>query len=92
MNISQSENESLIEYPSAFPIKVMGKRVDGFAQEMTAVILVNAPDFDPVNIEMRTSAGGKYISLTCTINAQSQAQLDAIYRSLTSHPLVSIVL
>ncbi len=89
---SADKPETLLTFPCEFPIKVMGKRVDGFAQEMTAVILVNAPDFDPVHIEMRTSAGGKYISLTCTINAQSQAQLDAIYRSLTSHPLVSIVL
>jgi len=84
--------DTLLTFPCDFPIKVMGKCVEGFAQEMTTVIQVNAPDFDPTSIEVRNSAGGKYVSLTCTVIAQSQAQLDAIYRSLTSHPMVSIVL
>ncbi|MBL8399349.1 MAG: DUF493 domain-containing protein, partial [Candidatus Accumulibacter sp.] len=35
---------------------------------------------------------GKYLSLTCSINATSQVQLDALYRELTAHPLVKIVL
>ena len=41
---------------------------------------------------MRASSGGKYISLTCTVRATSREQLDNIYRSLTSHPFVKVVL
>ena len=41
---------------------------------------------------MRASSNGKYLSLTCTINATSREQLDDLYRDLTSHPMVTMVL
>ena len=84
--------ETLIEFPCAFPIKGMGKAQDGFAQAVADVVLKHAPDFDVAKMEMRPSKAGNYLSLTCTIRAVSQAQLDALYRELTSHPLVKIVL
>ena len=83
---------SLIEFPCAFPIKIMGAAVDGFAQAVVDVVLRHAPDYDAAGIEIRPSKGGKYLSLTCTVNATSQAQLDALYRELTGHPLVKVVL
>jgi hypothetical protein len=84
--------ETLIEFPCDFPIKVMGAARDGFAQAIAEVVLKHAPDFDAATMEMRPSKGGNYLSLTCTIRAVSQAQLDALYRELTSHPFVKIVL
>ena len=84
--------QSLIEYPCAFPIKVMGRRVEGFAQGIVEVVRAHAPDFDASTLEMRTSKDGNYLSVTATINATSRAQLDDLYRALTSHPLVKIVL
>lgn len=84
--------ETLIEFPCDFPIKVMGKAEDGFAQAVAAVVLKHAPDFDAATMEMRPSKAGNYLSLTCTIRATSKPQLDALYRELTSHPLVKIVL
>jgi uncharacterized protein len=84
--------DTLIEFPLDFPIKVMGKAADGFAQAMADVVLKHAPDFDAATMEMRPSKAGNYLSLTCTIRAVSQAQLDALYRELTSHPFVKIVL
>lgn len=83
---------SLLEFPCDFPIKVMGKREDGFAQAVLEAVLRHAPDFDAAAIEMRPSAKGNYLSLTCTIRAVSREQLDAIYRELSRHPLVKIVL
>ncbi len=84
--------QSLLAFPCDFPIKIMGKREDGFAQEVLEVVLRHAPDFDATTIEMRPSAKGNYLSLTCTIRAVSREQLDALYRELSSHPLVKIVL
>ena len=84
--------DTLLEFPCDFPIKVMGKSQDGFAQAVAEVVLKHAPDFDAAAMEMRPSKAGNYLSLTCTIRATSQAQLDALYRELTSHPLVKIVL
>jgi uncharacterized protein len=84
--------DTLIEFPCDFPIKVMGAARDGFAQAIADVVLKHAPDFDAATMEMRPSKAGNYLSLTCTIRAHSQEQLDALYRELTSHSLVKIVL
>ena len=85
-------SESLIEYPSAFPLKIMGKRDDGFAQAVLDVVRRHDPSFDGATMEMRASSGGNYLSLTCTITATSREQLDALYRELSSHPMVKVVL
>lgn len=83
---------SLIEYPSMFPIKVMGKSDPQLAQVLTEVVLRYDPDFDPATIEMRASSNGNYIGLTFTVRATSREQLDDLYRALHGHPMVSIVL
>jgi putative lipoic acid-binding regulatory protein len=87
-----STEDTLIEYPCDFPIKVFGEANPGFAQAITAVVQKHAPDFDSASIEMRSSNKAKYISLTCTIRATSREQLDNLYRDLTSHPMVKMVL
>jgi hypothetical protein len=84
--------DSLLTFPTDFPIKVMGKRVDGFAQTIADVVRMHAPDFDAATLEIRASSGGNYLSVTATVRATSREQLDALYRALTSHPLVSVVL
>jgi putative lipoic acid-binding regulatory protein len=75
-----------------FPIKVMGRTQDGFAQSILDVVHKHVPDFDAATLEMRASRAGKYLSLTCTVNATSRAQLDDLYRDLSSHPMVALVL
>jgi hypothetical protein len=84
--------ESPLQFPTAFPIKVMGLTRDGFAQAIVTVVRRHAPEFDPATVEMRASSRGKYLSLTCTITATSRAQLDELYRDLTAHPMVVMVL
>jgi putative lipoic acid-binding regulatory protein len=84
--------ESLLTFPCVFPLKVMGRREDGFAQAVSDVVQRHAPDFSPRTLEMRTSKNGRYISLTVTINAQSREQLDALYTELSKHPMVMMVL
>jgi hypothetical protein len=83
---------SALVFPMAFPIKVMGRRNDRFAQTIVDVVRKHAPDFDPATLEMRSSREGNYLSVTATINATSREQLDALYRDLTSHPMVAMVL
>jgi uncharacterized protein len=83
---------SLIDYPSAFPIKVMGARVEAFEPAMVAIARQFDPAFDAATIERRPSKGGNYLGLTLTVNATSREQLDALYRTLSTHPLVKVVL
>ncbi len=87
-----AEQVTLLEFPCDFPLKIMGATRDDFAQTIVTVVLKHAPDFDPAGVTMRPSKAGNYLSLTCTIRATSKAQLDALYRELSSHPLVRVVL
>ena len=84
--------ETLLEFPCAFPLKIMGRTQDGFAQTVLDVVLRHVPDFDSASMEMRASRLGNYLSLTCTVHAKSRDQLDNLYRELTSHPMVAMVL
>jgi uncharacterized protein len=86
------ENESLIEYPCDFPIKVMGKSHPEFTATIVAVIQQFDSGFDGAQIETRPSSGGNYTGLTVTVRALDREHLDNIYRALTGHPMVKIVL
>jgi uncharacterized protein len=93
MTMTQPQQpESLLTFPCVFPIKVMGRRQDDFAQVITDIVLRHAPDFHPETIEMRSSKQARYLSLTVTINAKSREQLDALYSELSKHPMVTMVL
>lgn len=89
---SDDGKEEIFNFPCDFPIKVMGKTHPDFADTIMAVVEKLAPDFDRSRTETRPSSGGNYTGLTVNINAQSRAQLDAIYMALTGHPMVKIVL
>ena len=83
--------DSLFEFPCDFPIKILGLTQDGFAQAVMVIILKHAPNFDPATLQMRSSRNNKYLSLTCTIRAESRPQLDELYRELSAHPMVMMV-
>lgn len=87
-----SQEETLLEFPIDFPIKIMGERRDDFAQTMVELVLRHAPDFRPETVEMRASRSGNYLSVTCVVRATSRAQLDALYREITAHPWVKMAL
>ena len=87
-----AEQDSLIEFPCDFPIKIMGETRDDFTAKMVEVFQQHLPDFKPSNIEMRASSGGKYISITATVYVTNKPQLDAIYMGLTAHEYVKVVL
>ena len=83
---------SLIEFPSAFPIKVLGLNEAGFVDAMVAVVREFDPAFDAATVELRPSRGDKYLGVTLTVTATSRAQLDALYRALSAHARVKVVL
>jgi hypothetical protein len=84
--------DSPIDFPCDFPIKIFGQSQQGFAQAVMEVVLQHDPEFKPASIEMKSSKNARYISLTCTVRATSQQQLDNIYRELCDHPMVVMVL
>ena len=84
--------ESLIVYPCAFPIKVMGAKADGFVHAITLIAHEFDPTFDAKTLELRESKGGNYLGITVTVTATSREQLDELYRTLSTHPMVKMVL
>lgn len=87
-----SQEETLLRFPTDFPIKIMGERRDDFAQTMVELVQRHAPDFQADTVEMRASSSGNYLSVTCVVRATSRAQLDALYREITAHPWVKMAL
>jgi putative lipoic acid-binding regulatory protein len=84
--------ESLIEYPSRFPIKVMGHNVDGYVEAVCTIARQFDPEFDETTVELRASKGNRYMGVTVTVMATSREQLDELYRTLSTHPMVKVVL
>ena len=89
--------ETLLKFPTPFPIKAMGRMVTGdghrdFAQIVIDIVAKHAPDLDSKLVEMRPSKNGNFLSVTATVNATSKKQLDDIYRELSAHPLVLMAL
>ncbi|GAC1333930.1 MAG: YbeD family protein [Collimonas sp.] len=91
-NLAGNPAESLIEYPSDFPIKIMGPTHDAFAPTMVGVVVQHDPTFHIDKLEVRPSSKGNYTGLTATVRATSREQLDNLYRALSSHPMVKMVL
>jgi putative lipoic acid-binding regulatory protein len=87
-----ADQESLIQYPTDFPIKVVGVNEEGFEAAIAQVLRTHAPDFDVTSMQVRESRAGKYLSISATIIARSRGQLDALYMELTRHPMVRVVL
>lgn len=87
-----ARSASLIDYPCKFPIKVMGTKVEGLVHAITLITMQFDPAFDASTIELRESKGGKYLGVTVTVNATSREQLDELYRTLSTHPMVKVVL
>lgn len=90
--LDEPRTDSLLTFPCVFPMKVMGRRADGFAQAVCEIVIRHATDFHAETLEMRSSKNARYLSLTVTINARSREQLDSLYLELSKHPLVMMVL
>lgn len=92
MSTQDTRKDSLIEYPSLFPVKVMGAKVEGFVHAVTEIARQFDPGFDASTVELRDSKAGNYLGVTITITATSREQLDELYRTLSTHPMVKVVL
>lgn len=91
---SKTQNtDDLFEFPCEFPLKVMGNAAQDFEHLVIEIVRRHCQEQDILKaIKKRTSSGGKYMSITITIIAQSRAQLDALYTELSSHERVKMML
>lgn len=85
-------DDSLLQFPCDFPIKVMGRGDSGFRALVMDLVRRRAPDLDETRVRVQNSRAGRYQSVTVVVNARARAQLDAIYQDLSEHPQIKLVL
>ncbi|HKQ83578.1 MAG TPA: DUF493 domain-containing protein [Steroidobacteraceae bacterium] len=83
---------TLFEFPCDFPLKVMGRRSDEFRALVMEIVERHVGSLDPARVQQRASKDGNYLSVTCTLRAESKEQLDELYRELTACEQVLYVL
>jgi putative lipoic acid-binding regulatory protein len=84
--------ETLLEFPCTFPLKVMGLNQPAFEQYVVEIVRTHAGSAALGVIDTRPSRNGRYIALTINFTASSQAQLDDIYRTLSASEQVLFLL
>ena len=84
--------ESLIEYPCDFTIKVMGAAIPEFRDKIIEIASKHDPLFNETKVREKFSKNNKYLSLSLKIVAKNREQLDALYTDLTACELTSWVL
>ena len=88
----QEQELPRIEFPCDYPIKVLGRSVDGFQSLVVEVFERHAPGFDQDTILVKGSSKGTFTSLTITITATGREQLDALHRDLMATGMVKMVI
>ncbi len=81
-----------MNFPSVFPVKVMGANQDDFEGLVVTIIKKHASLVEQPAISNRVSRNGRFVSITVHVQAESQAQLDAMYRELSAHERVLMML
>lgn len=90
--MSESENDTLLEFPCDFGVKAMGESSDDFDLIVVGIVRQHVDNIEEGAVTTKQSSGGKFTSVTVNIQATSKAQLDAIYQQLTAHEAVKYVL
>lgn len=85
-------DDKALKFPCRFPIKVMGRQSSGMEEIAVGLVGEHVANIDAEDIQTRPSSNGRFVSVTITVTAESQEQLDAIYQSLTDHEAVLFAL
>ena len=85
-------SDELLQFPCDIPIKVFGKNDEHFSETAYDIVKAHVSSLEPSDVRSQSSREGRFVSLTITIHAESRAQVDAVYRDLTSNPRVLMVL
>ena len=85
-------DETVLEFPCDFPIKMMGRDTPEFHSTARKLIEKHTGPIDDDTIQSAVSRNGRFVSITVTVNALSQQQLDDIYRDVTANESVLMAL
>ena len=81
-----------LNFPCEYPVKVIGRDENNFFEFVVELISHHVPDLTPESFTSQRSSGGKYLSISVTIIAESRAQVDAMYHEMGQHPRIKVAL
>lgn len=87
-----SNSDSLLQFPCDLPVKVFGRNGDAFRRAALSIVERHFGPIESDNVSEQLSRQESYLSLTIVVRAESRAQMDALYRDLTSSPDILMVL
>lgn len=90
--MTESESDNLLKFPCCFPIKMMGRTRAGFSDIAVRLVEQHVGKVAADAIQTSESRNGNFVSVTITIDAQSQEQLDKIYNDLSNHEDILVAL
>lgn len=86
------EQQEILSFPCEIMVKAMGLAEEEFEHLVVQLVRVHAPNLGENAVTSRPSSGGKYISVSVRVRAESRAQMDAIYQDLSAHHKVLMAL
>jgi hypothetical protein len=89
--MTEESDPSFIEFPTAFPIKALGRDAPAFITSVIELVAEHGEFDAEADVKVQTSNKGNFVSVTVTFTAENQTQLNTIYQSLHDHELVLMV-
>ena len=86
------ETTSPLQFPTDYPIKVVGRSERSLRTRIDLVFEAHVSDLDPARISERASGAGNFTSITYTIVAQSRTQVTALVAELAATEGVLMVI
>ncbi|MDA9272239.1 DUF493 domain-containing protein [bacterium] len=90
--MTTNPNQSLMQFPCDFPLKIIGNNSASFVQEIAAIIQKHYPTVLESSLHCKPSQNSNYLAISVTLHVQNQPSLDALYLELTQHPGIKMVL
>ena len=91
-NADNDERDTLLEFPCEFPVKMMGRDSAAFREAARSIMERHVGSLGDDAVRESKSSKGNFVSITITITAMSQVQLDGIYEDLTAHEEILVAL
>ena len=85
-------DESLIEFPCRYPIKIIVATGERNIAEVIDIVRSHSPKVSPDDINSRSSRGDKFVSLRVNLWAEGESHLKSLYQELLAHQAVRIIL
>jgi len=92
MNREAEQELGKLSFPCRIGIKAMGRQSGDFPRTVRALVALHVDDEAISEVRVRTSAGGRFLSVTVEVALQERSQMEAIYAAMHEHPDILMTL